>query len=151
MVTAQQRVMLGQALHRWRRQNRPISGITARSCIAGGRSYLYANGDISPCVFAPVTCGNIFDIVAGRSEYTSLRDFVQRQPVFVAIRAEQAPASDRARPCLLIDRPEVFRRICRMGGYRPAKNMPEGYLVGEIARALDAEFREHTIECPVAD
>jgi len=162
MVTAEQRVMMATALHRWRCQNRPIfmadfwnDGPLVGGCIAGGRNYfhIYANGDISPCVFAPLACGNIFDIIAGRSEYTSLRDFVQRHPVFAAFRAEQALAPDRARPCLLIDRPDVFRQICRMDGCRPAKNMPEGYLDGEIARALDvkaAEFRELSLESPVA-
>jgi MoaA/NifB/PqqE/SkfB family radical SAM enzyme len=163
MPTAQQRVLLGMALHRWRRENRPIfmadfwnDGPLVGGCIAGGRNYfhIYANGDISPCVFAPVACGNIFDIIAGRSEYASLRDFVERDPVFAAFRAEQTRAPDRARPCLLIDRPEAFRRICRMDGCRPAKNMPEGYLDGEIARVLDvkaAEFRELSIECPLTD
>jgi hypothetical protein len=154
MVTAQQRAVVRQAIMRWRQANLPIflgdfwnDGPLVGGCIAGGRGYfhIYANGDISPCVFAPVASGNIFDIIAGRSEYASLNDLVQRNPVFVAYRAEQGKIKDRKRPCLLIDHPEAFRRIAGVNGCRPAKNMPAGYLDGEIARAIDlaaAEWRQ---------
>ena len=154
MVTARQRALLRAAIHRWRQADLPVflgdfwnDGPLVGGCIAGGRSYLhiYANGDISPCVFAPVASGNIFDIIAGRSEYTSLNDFVQRNPVFLAYRAEQTGIKDRKRPCLLIDHPEAFRRIARVDGCRPAKNMPAGYLDGDIAKAIDfaaAEWRQ---------
>jgi len=146
MVTARQRAMLREAVNRWRRENRPIflgdfwnDGPLVGGCIAGGTYYfhIYANGDISPCVFAPIACGNIFDIIAGRSEYASLADFVQNHPTFRAFRAEQARITDRARPCLLIDHPQAFRRVCANHPWRPAKNMAEGYLDGEIARIVD--------------
>lgn len=151
MVTAGQRAMLREAIWRWRRADLPIflgdfwnDGPLVGGCIAGGRYYfhIYANGDISPCVFAPVACGNIFDIIEGRSEYSSLKDFAQRNPVFTAYRAEQAKISDRRRPCLLIDHPEAFRRIVRVESCRPAKNMPAGYLEGEIANAIDQAASE---------
>jgi hypothetical protein len=93
-----------------------------------------------------VACGNIFDIIHGRSEYASLKDFVQRHPAFTAFRAEQEKITDRARPCLMMDHPEAFRRIYKMGQCRPAKNMAPGYLDGEIAQALDTvaeEWRRH--------
>jgi hypothetical protein len=64
----------------------------------------------------------------------------------VAFRAEQDKIADRARPCLMMDHPEAFRRIYQMGHCQPAKNMAPGYLDGEIARALDAvaeEWRRH--------
>jgi MoaA/NifB/PqqE/SkfB family radical SAM enzyme len=162
MVTARQRALLREAILRWRQADLPIflgdfwnDGPLVGGCIAGGRSYLhiYANGDISPCVFAPVASGNIFDIIAGRSEYSSLNDFVQRNPVFVAYREEQAKIKDRKRPCLLIDHPEAFRRIAEVNGCRPAKNMPLGYLDGDIARAIDlaaAEWRHVAPTLPVA-
>lgn len=158
--TAQQRALIREAILRWRQSDLPIflgdfwnDGPLVGGCIAGGRYYfhIYANGDISPCVFAPVACGNIFDIIEGRSEYASLKDFVQRNPVFVAYRAEQAGIRDRKSPCLLIDHPEIFRRIASLPGCRPAKNMPAGYLDGEIARALDraaAEWRELAAHLP---
>ena len=147
MVTSDQRAMLKEAVWRWRQQNRPIflgdfwnDGHLAGGCIAGGRYYFHirANGDISPCVFSPVACGNIFDILEGRSEYHTLRDFVQDHPVFTTFRQEQKKITDRARPCLLIDNPDSFRRICQVEGCRPAKNMPPGYLDGDIARAIEA-------------
>ena len=146
MVTAEQRAMLRETIYRWRDERRPIflgdfwnDGPLVGGCIAGGHYYLhiYANGDISPCVFSPVACGNVFDIIEGRSEYASLSEFMQRHPVFRAFRQEQARITDRKRPCLLIDHPEAFRRICRAGGCLPAKNMPEGYLDGPIARHID--------------
>jgi len=146
MVTAEQRALLRETVYRWREEDRPIflgdfwnDGPLVGGCIAGGKYYfhIYANGDISPCVFSPVACGNIFDIINGKSEYLSLTDFVQRHPVFVAFRDEQSNITDRARPCLLIDHPEVFRRVAKVDGCRPAKNMAAGYLDGEIASTID--------------
>jgi MoaA/NifB/PqqE/SkfB family radical SAM enzyme len=146
MVTAEQRALLRETIYRWRQEDRPIflgdfwnDGPLVGGCIAGGTYYfhIYANGDISPCVFAPVTCGNVFDIIDGRSEYASLADFVQRHPVFVAFRQEQSQITDRARPCLLIDHPQALRRIARMEGCRPARNIAPGYLDGDIARSID--------------
>jgi len=164
MVTADQRAMLYEAVTRWRIQQRPIflgdfwnDGYLTGGCIAGGRYYfhIYANGDISPCVFAPVACGNIFDIIAGRSKYSSLADLVQNHPVFRAFRSAQEEVrlqtrknafgglvTDRARPCLLIDHPHLFRRISRMPGCIPAKNMSAGYLDGQIAAAIDQAARD---------
>jgi MoaA/NifB/PqqE/SkfB family radical SAM enzyme len=146
MVTGEQRAMLRETVYRWREEDRPIflgdfwnDGPLVGGCIAGGKYYfhIYANGDISPCVFSPVACGNIFDIIKGKSEYRSLTDFIQRHPVFAAFRAEQSQIIDRARPCLLIDHPEVFRRVAKVEGCRPAKNMAPGYLDGDIARTID--------------
>jgi len=146
MVTAEQRALLRETVNRWRAEDRPIflgdfwnDGPLVGGCIAGGKYYfhIYANGDISPCVFSPVACGNIFEIIEGRSEYRSLTEFVQKHPVFRAFREEQCKITDRARPCLLIDHPQVIRRIARVPGCRPAKNMAPGYLDGEIARHID--------------
>ena len=160
MVSADQRAMMRETIYRWRRENRPIflgdfwnDGHLAGGCIAGGRYYFHicANGDISPCVFAPVNCGNIFDIIAGNTPYDSLRDFVQRHPLFAAFRAAQKGVTDRARPCLLIDNPEVIRRICGTHEYWPAKNMAPGYLDGDIARTIDkvaSEWRRKVGELP---
>jgi len=160
MPTADQRAMLRETIYRWRQEDRPIflgdfwnDGHLVGGCIAGGKYYfhIYANGDISPCVFSPIACGNIFDIIDGRSEYASLRDFVQNHPVFCAFRAEQEKISDRSRPCLLIDHPEVFRRIFRIEGCRPARNMTGGYVDGRIASIIDAtaaDWRDKAAELP---
>jgi MoaA/NifB/PqqE/SkfB family radical SAM enzyme len=147
MVTSQQRARLRETIYRWRQQDRPIflgdfwnDGHLVGGCIAGGRYYFHirANGDISPCVFSPISCGNIFDIISGRSGYDSLADFVHRHPLFVAFRDAQTTITDRARPCLVLDHPKKFRQVCQSGPWRPAKNMSPGYLDGEIAQAIDA-------------
>ncbi len=147
MVRPEQRALLRETIYRWREEDRPIflgdfwnDGPLVGGCIAGGKYYfhIYANGDISPCVFSPVACGNIFDIVDGRSDYASLNDFVQRHPVFVTFREEQTKITDRARPCLLVDHPDAFRRVARLPECRPAKNMADGYLDGDIADHVDA-------------
>ncbi|MHC4982739.1 MAG: radical SAM/SPASM domain-containing protein [Planctomycetota bacterium] len=151
MVTAEQRSLLRDTVYRWRAERRPIllgdfwnDGPVVGGCIAGGRYYfhIYANGDISPCVFSPIAVDNIFNIISGESEYNNLGELVEKHPVFVAFREGQKQIKDRARPCLLIDHPEVFRNICRTREYRPAKNMPPGYLDGEIASAIDERAEE---------
>jgi len=146
MPTADQRALLRETIYRWREERRPIflgdfwnDGALVGGCIAGGRYYfhIYANGDVSPCVFSPIACGNIFDIIRGESAYATLGDLVQRHPVFRGFREEQEGITDRARPCLLVDHPEVFRRIVQRPGWRPARNMADGYLDGVIARHID--------------
>ena len=160
MVNAEQRARLRMAIDRWRDEHRPIflgdfwnDGHLSGGCIAGGTNYfhIYANGDISPCVFSPLACGNIFDIIEGNSEYANLADFVHRNPVFTAFRDEQRKITDRTRPCLLVDNPQAFRRVCRTDGWWPAKNMPDGYIDGEIAHFLDryaAEWQQKADRLP---
>lgn len=147
MVTPWQRILLRGAIRRWRESCRPIflgdfwnDGPLVGGCLAGGRYYFHvrANGDICPCVFAPVACDNIFEIQRGASRYANLSDVVQHHPVFAAFRDAQKEIRDRARPCPLIDHPEAFRRIAAIDGCRHARNMPEGYLDGRIAEILDA-------------
>ena len=157
MVTADQRAMLREAIYRWRAQKRPIflgdfwnDGPMTGGCIAGGRYYfhIYANGDISPCVFSPVACGNIFDIISGKSPYKSIWQFVQENPVFRAFREAQGKITDRSSPCLLIDHPHLFREICKVEGCRPAKNMTSTYLNGEIAETVDRIAAEWAAKVP---
>ncbi len=151
LVTAEQRAFLREQIYKWRHEGRPIflgdfwnDGILTGGCIAGGTSYfhIYANGDISPCVFAPVACANILDIRAGRSPYRSLADVVNRHPVFVRFREKQAEITDYRAPCPLLDHPKKFREICAHTDWFAGNNMPAGYLDGDIARALDAGARE---------
>jgi MoaA/NifB/PqqE/SkfB family radical SAM enzyme len=146
MVTAPQRAELRETINRWRLEDRPIflgdfwnDGHLVDGCIAGGKGYfhIYANGDISPCVFSPVACGNIFDIVQDRTDYVSLEDFVQNNPTFRRFREEQSKITDLARPCLLIDHPQAIRRVVQEEDCRAAKNMCPGYLDGAIAESVD--------------
>jgi MoaA/NifB/PqqE/SkfB family radical SAM enzyme len=151
MVTADQRALLRETVYRWRAEDRPLflgdfwnDGPLVGGCMAGGKYYfhIYANGDISPCVFSPVACGNVLDILAGRSEYASLTAFVEQHPLFRAFRDEQNRIADRARPCLLIDHPQAFRRLSRIDGCRPARNYPDGYMDGAIAHTIDETAAE---------
>ncbi len=150
MVTADQRAMLRDTINRWRSEDRPIflgdfwnDGKMVGGCMAAGKYYfhIYANGDISPCVFSPIACGNVIDIIQGHSRYESLGDLVQNHPVFARYREEQDRITDRSRPCPLIDQPDAIRRICSGEDWRPARNMAPTYLSGEIAEAVDATAR----------
>jgi len=150
LVTPEQRARLRDQIFKWRAEGRPIfigdfwnDGPFVGGCIAGGRSYfhVYANGDISPCVFAPIACGNVKDIFSGKSEYTSLADFVNRHPLFRGFREKQKKITDWRAPCLLFDNPEMLRDLCKHAPWFPANNMPKGYLDGEIAKAIDDSSR----------
>jgi MoaA/NifB/PqqE/SkfB family radical SAM enzyme len=151
MVTASQRLVLRDAVRRWRRAGRPIflgdfwnDGALVGGCLAGGRYYFHvrANGDVGPCVFAPVTFGNVLEIGGPGNEFSSLKDLIQRHPGFVAFREEQARISDRSMPCPLIDHPDAFRRVASVAGCQRAANMPAEYLGGAIADVLDRGARE---------
>ena len=146
LVTPDQRARLRDQVYKWRDQGKPIflgdfwnDGGLVGGCIAGGRFYfhIYANGDISPCVFAPIACGNIQDVFSGKSEYHSLAEFVNRHPFFLKFREKQKEISDRRAPCLLMDNPEKLRELCAHAPWYPANNMPQGYLDGDIGRAMD--------------
>ena len=147
LVTADQRARLREQIFKWRDQGKPIflgdfwnDGCFVGGCIAGARYYfhIYANGDISPCVFAPIACGNIQDVFSGKSEYRSLADFANRHPFFVKFREKQKEIADHRAPCLLMDHPEMLREICARAPWYAADNMPKGYLDGDIGRAMDA-------------
>ena len=146
LVSPEQRAHLRDQIFKWRAEGRPIfigdfwnDGPFVGGCIAGGRYYfhIYANGDISPCVFAPIACGNVKDIFSGKSEYKSLADFVNRHPLFRGFREKQKKITDWRAPCLLLDNPEMVRDLCKHAPWFPANNMSEGYLDGDIARAID--------------
>ena len=150
LVTAEQRERLRDQIYRYRADGRPIfvgdfwnDGPLVQGCMAGARYYfhIYADGNISPCVFSPIACGNVHDILSGASEYTSIGDFITRHPFFVAFRECQKRITDHRAPCVLIDHPELIREICGAAPWFPGKNMPEGYLDGEISRAIDDDAR----------
>jgi len=83
----------------------PIVG----GCIAGGRKYFHINskGDVEPCVFCHFSMHNIKDV--------SLREAVT-SPLFKKIRENQSKNENLLRPCMIIDRPEFYREVCRMPG-----------------------------------
>jgi MoaA/NifB/PqqE/SkfB family radical SAM enzyme len=146
-VTPEQRLALRERIYKWRKEGQPLfigdfwnDGLLVGGCIAAGRGYfhIYADGSISPCVFAPIACVNIRDIYGGGSEYKSLSDVVNHHPLFKKFREKQATITDRRAPCMLMDHPDLIRQVCREAPWVPGNNMPEGYLDGAIAAALDA-------------
>ena len=83
------------------------------------------------------------DILAGTSsDYRSLRDLVIRHPFFRGYREKQKEVNDWRAPCLLIDHPKKFRELCAREDWYPRKNMPDDYLDGDIARAIDETSSE---------
>lgn len=71
-------------------------------CIAGGRYYLHinCNGDVEPCVFCHFAVENIKE--------KSLRQ-VLRHPLLTEIKNNIPYDGNALRPCMLIDRPWIFR------------------------------------------
>jgi MoaA/NifB/PqqE/SkfB family radical SAM enzyme len=110
--TPEQRVYCGQRVTELRRKY-PIlladfwnDGPAAGGCLAGARTYLHIlnSGRIEPCVFAHFGVDNI-------REKRVLE--AANSPFFKAIRQE-FPYNDNGnlkRPCMIIDNPEVLRRL----------------------------------------
>jgi MoaA/NifB/PqqE/SkfB family radical SAM enzyme len=73
-------------------------------CISGGRKYFHINakGDIEPCVFCHFATHNI------RS--SSLQDAI-RSPLFKSIRCQLPSYDNLLRPCIIIDKPEISRKV----------------------------------------
>jgi len=151
MVTAEQRMKLREMVYRTRDLGKPIfigdfwnDGPLSSGCIAAGTGYfhVYANGDISPCVFSPISAGNVHDIIDGKGPYASVKDLLETHPLFVNYRQEQKKICDYRSPCVLIDHPEMIREICKKSPWVKAKNMPSTYLEGDIAAIIDERAQE---------
>jgi hypothetical protein len=79
--------------------------------MAGGKMYFHINaqGDVEPCVF----CHFASDNIKGKSLLEVLDS-----PFFREIRSRQPYLENLLRPCMLIDRPEVARKmVSRPGVY----------------------------------
>ncbi len=78
-------------------------GTEVKGCMAGGKRYFHItnNGDIEPCVFCHFAADNIKD--------TSLTEAL-KHPFFKDIREGIPYDGNYLRPCMLIDRPGVFRK-----------------------------------------
>lgn len=146
MTEPPQRVRLGEQIHKWRKQRKPIfigdfwnDGPEVGGCIAGGRRYFHIDGagDIKPCAFTPLAAANIHDIYSGKSKYKSVADVVLNSPVFRKMREVQKKITDYTAPCSVIDHPELIREVWKEKGAKPVKSTPEGFFEGEIADKLD--------------
>ena len=138
-----------QRLYGWRRVNYlrntyPVfigdfwnDGMYVNGCIAGGRQYLHVNvkGDYEPCVFTHCATHNVRN--------ASLRDALG-SPLFKKIREEQKkPTFDnRMRPCMIIDHPEVLRKVVKETGAKPTHGNAQTVLT-KCAAHLDQYSKEY--------
>jgi len=84
-------------------------GHLAGGCIAGGRTYLHinANGDVEPCVFTHFAIDNI--------KNKSLKDCIN-SPLMKAIQKQQPYSKNLMTPCMIIDEPEILRKVVKETG-----------------------------------
>lgn len=117
MLTPEQRKFSYERVH-YIRSNKPIfvadfwnDGPYTGGCIAGGRRYIHitADGGVEPCAFIHLSQGNINEI--------SLKEAIAL-PFFKEIQKLQPYSDNLLRPCMLVDNPEVFRKIGSMDGVR---------------------------------
>ena len=110
MPTPEQRDALRERVAQIR-ATRPIlvadfwnDGPVVGGCISGARKYFHINaqGDVEPCVFCHFAMHNIKE--------TPLREALN-SPLFKAIRTEQPLQKNLLRPCMLVDRPDMGRRM----------------------------------------
>jgi len=141
MPTPEQRDRLRSRV-RELRDARPIfigdfwnDGPYVHGCIAGGREYLHinANGDIEPCVFCHFAVDNIRD--------KSLREAIN-SPFLKGIRAYQPYRENLLTPCMLIDAPDVLRKVVREFDARPTCEGAEEIL-NDFAPELDRYAEEY--------
>jgi MoaA/NifB/PqqE/SkfB family radical SAM enzyme len=103
-------------------------------CMAGGRGYFHitSNGNVEPCVFCHFAVGNIRE--------KPLRELLSCD-FFRAIRYEQPYRKNKNlyTPCMIIDNPEILRRLIREYGAKPSHAGAETIVEDAgIIRHLDA-------------
>lgn len=139
MVAAEQRDMLRRRVYRLRNEY-PIfladfwnDGPEVGGCMAGGKRYFHVtnNGDIEPCVFCHFAVENLHD--------TTLTGAL-KHPFFKALRKGIPYDGNTLRPCMLIDRPSVFRKYAEKYGARPTHPGAET-LIEDLADGLDEKAR----------
>jgi len=137
MLTAQERDDLRKRVFHLR-TSRPIfladfwnDGPAVQGCMAGGQRYLHVNpeGDIEPCVFAHFAVDNVRE--------KTIREAL-RHPFMAAIRAGIPYDGNLLTPCMIIDRPDVLRRLCAEHGAR-ATHPGAASLLCDLAGELDGK------------
>jgi MoaA/NifB/PqqE/SkfB family radical SAM enzyme len=140
MVTPEQRDHMRRRVYELRNKY-PIfladfwnDGPETRGCMAGGKRYLHINnnGDIEPCVFCHFAVENIRD--------TSITEAL-KHPFFKAIREGIPYDGNYLRPCMLIDRPWVFRRYVEKYGAEPTHEGAET-LVTSLSKQMDERAKK---------
>ncbi len=141
MVTAGQREMMRRKVYELR-NTYPIfladfwnDGTETGGCMAGANRYLHVtnDGDIEPCVFCHFAADNIKDTTITAA---------LRHPFFQPIREGIPYDGNHLRPCMLIDRPWVFRQYMeRFDDVRPTHAGAES-LITELADDMDRKARQ---------
>jgi MoaA/NifB/PqqE/SkfB family radical SAM enzyme len=164
MATPAQRVELGRRAVEVRR-TKPIlvgdfwnDGSAIGGCMAGGRVYFHvtANGNVEPCVFCHFSVGNV--------RTAPLRQVLSCD-FFRAIRYEQPYSEIRnlRTPCMIIDNPEVLRRLAKRFGAVPSHEGAESIVSDprivahldryseEMHRLTDAQWLEEDYDNPSSE
>ncbi len=102
-------------------------------CLSGGRVYLHitASGEVDPCVFAQFHTDTILN--------KRLIDII-KSPFFTEIRRRQKEMTNRLRPCMIIDRPQVLRDVVYKAGAQASQGGGWDTLT-KLAPALDEYAR----------
>ncbi len=110
------------------RESKPIvaadfwnDGVLSHGCLSGGRVYLHinANGGVEPCVFAQFAVDNVFD--------KSIEEILN-STYFNSIRSEQIKIKNRLRPCMIIDHPQILRKVVAIGNAKAAQEGGESII-----------------------
>ncbi len=140
MVPPKQRRDLGQFVYKLR-NSRPLfvvdfwnDGPAVGGCMAGGRHYLHITntGEVEPCVFCHFAVDNI--------KNKSLHDVI-RSPFFMDIKKGIPYDGNVLRPCMMVDRPVVFRRLYLKHLPKPT-HLGAETLVTDLAQPLDKRAAE---------
>lgn len=118
------------------RETKPIvvgdfwnDGVLSHGCLSGGRVYVHVNaeGGVEPCVFAQFAADNIFD--------KSMEEILN-SAYFKSIRKEQMNNRNRLRPCMIIDYPEILRKVVAEGGAKATQEGGES-IITELKDKMD--------------
>jgi len=140
MLTPEQRLRSYERIH-YIRSNKPLfaadfwnDGPYTGGCLAGGRRYMHitADGGIEPCAFIHLSQGNINDM--------SLKEALQL-PFFKEIQKLQPYSTNLLSPCLLVDHPELFRKIGSLPGVRGTDGTLEN-MYKDVGKHLDKLSKE---------
>jgi len=114
-------------------------GILTGGCMAGGRLYLHINskGDVEPCVFVHFAVDNIKE--------KSLVECL-KSPLFERIRSKIPYDGNLARPCMLVDHPDVLREHVAHTGAAPTHPGADS-ITTILADQVDAYAEEYARIC----
>jgi MoaA/NifB/PqqE/SkfB family radical SAM enzyme len=173
MVTPEQRLEMLKRTWRLVREKKVFiadfwnSGTVSDGCISAGREggyfYINWNGDITPCVFIPYSCDNIYDLYERGG---SINDIL-KAPIFQKIRKWQdsygfSKSREKVQnwlcPCAIRDHFDEFQILRKQSGARPIDRdaleaiNDGGYCQGmvdygkEFRKLTDAIWNEHYLK-----